>query len=78
MKPRDTKAATRSGSDPTGRFDCSETQMTQYQTVVVEKRGAVTLIRLNRPEALNTLNSQVLTDLIDAFATYEADDSQRS
>ena len=51
--------------------------MTQYQTVVVEKHGAVTLIRLNRPEALNALNSQVLTDLIDAFATYEADGSQR-
>ena len=52
--------------------------MTQYRTILVEKHGAVTLIRLNRPEALNTLNSQVLTDLIDAFATYEADDSQRS
>jgi enoyl-CoA hydratase len=51
--------------------------MTQYRTIVVEKHGAVTLIRLNRPEALNAVNSQVLTDLIDAFATYEADDSQR-
>jgi len=51
--------------------------MTQYRTIVVEKHGAVTLIRLNRPEALNALNSQVLRDLIDAFATYEADDSQR-
>jgi enoyl-CoA hydratase len=49
--------------------------MTQYQTILVEKHGAVTLIRLNRPEALNALNSQVLTDLIDAFATYEADDT---
>jgi hypothetical protein len=71
------KAATRSGSELTDRFDCSETQMTQYRTIVVEKHGAVTLIRLNRPEALNALNSQVLTDLIDAFATYEADNGQR-
>lgn len=50
--------------------------MTQYRTILVEKHGAVTVIRLNRPEALNALNSQVLRDLIDAFATYEADDSQ--
>lgn len=51
--------------------------MSQYQTIIVELHGAVTLIRLNRPDALNALNSQVLADLIDAFAAYEADDSQR-
>ena len=48
-----------------------------YETILVEQRGAVTLITLNRPQALNALNSQVLADLIDAFATYDADDSQR-
>ena len=50
--------------------------MSQYQTIIVETHGAVTLIRLNRPDALNALNSQVLDDLIHAFAAYEADDSQ--
>jgi len=50
--------------------------MSQYQTIIVEKHGAVTLIRLNRPDALNALNSQVLADLIDAFAAYEADQAQ--
>ena len=50
--------------------------MSQYQTIIVEKHGAVTLIRLNRPDALNALNSQVLADLIDAFAAYEADQTQ--
>jgi enoyl-CoA hydratase len=48
-----------------------------YETILVETKGAVTLITLNRPQALNALNSQVLTDLIDAFAKYDADDSQR-
>jgi enoyl-CoA hydratase len=48
-----------------------------YETILVETKSAVTLITLNRPQALNALNSQVLTDLIDAFAQYDADDSQR-
>ena len=48
-----------------------------YQTILVEQRGAVTLITLNRPQALNALNSTVLKELIDAFAAYDADPSQR-
>ena len=48
-----------------------------YETILIETRGAVTLITLNRPQALNALNSQVLTDLIDAFGKFDADDSQR-
>ena len=48
-----------------------------YETILVERRGAVSLILLNRPKALNALNSQVLAELIDAFAAYDADDSQR-
>jgi enoyl-CoA hydratase len=48
-----------------------------YETILVDQRGAVTLITLNRPQALNALNSQVLADLIAAFAAYDADDSQR-
>ncbi|HEY0011719.1 MAG TPA: enoyl-CoA hydratase [Allosphingosinicella sp.] len=48
-----------------------------YETILVERRGAVTLITLNRPKALNALNSQVLAELIHAFDAYDADDSQR-
>jgi enoyl-CoA hydratase len=50
--------------------------MTKYNTILIERRGAVTLVTLNRPEALNALNSEVLKELIDAFAKYDADDSQ--
>jgi enoyl-CoA hydratase len=48
-----------------------------YETILVETKGAVTLITLNRPQALNALNSHVLSELIDAFAKYDADQSQR-
>ena len=48
-----------------------------YETILVEQKGAVTLITLNRPQALNALNSQVLAELIDAFGAFDADDSQR-
>jgi enoyl-CoA hydratase len=51
--------------------------LTDYNTILIEKRGAVTLVTLNRPQALNALNSEVLKDLIGAFAAYDADDSQR-
>ena len=47
-----------------------------YENILVEQRGAVTLITLNRPKALNALNSGVLADLIAAFAAYDAADSQ--
>jgi enoyl-CoA hydratase len=51
--------------------------MASYETILVEQRDAVTLITLNRPQALNALNGQVLKDLIAAFAAYDADPSQR-
>jgi enoyl-CoA hydratase len=47
-----------------------ERPMTDYDTILVEQRGAVTLVTLNRPQALNALNSQVLADLLAAFAAY--------
>ena len=37
---------------------------TTYETLLVEQHDAVTLVRINRPQALNALNTQVLADLI--------------
>ena len=48
-----------------------------YETILVEQRDAVTLITLNRPQAWNALNAQVLEELITAFAAFEGDASQR-
>lgn len=51
--------------------------MSEFQTIIVEQRGAVTLVTLNRPQALNALNGEVLKELTQAFAAYDADGSQR-
>jgi enoyl-CoA hydratase len=48
-----------------------------YETILVEKKGAVTLVTLNRPQVLNALNSTVLKELIGAFAAYDSDPGQR-
>jgi enoyl-CoA hydratase len=51
--------------------------MSEYNTILVERRGAVTLVTLNRPQALNALNGEVLKELIEVFAAYDADPEQR-
>ena len=51
--------------------------MTDYANILVEQRGAVTLVTLNRPHALNALNSDVLADLSAAFGAYDKDEGQR-
>jgi enoyl-CoA hydratase len=48
-----------------------------YETILVDQTGAVTVVTLNRPKALNALNSQVLADLLAAFAAFDADPTQR-
>jgi enoyl-CoA hydratase/carnithine racemase len=47
--------------------------MTTYQTLLVETTEGVTLIRLNRPEALNAFNNQLMDDLTAALAVAEAE-----
>jgi enoyl-CoA hydratase len=47
-----------------------------YETILVEQRDRVTLVTLNRPQALNALNGQVLADLLAAMAAFDADPSQ--
>jgi enoyl-CoA hydratase len=44
-----------------------------YENILVETRGRVGLIRLNRPQALNALNSALLRELAAALGTFEAD-----
>jgi enoyl-CoA hydratase len=48
-----------------------------FETLLVEHRGPVTLVTLNRPQALNALNAQVLADFTTVMANYEADAGQR-
>ena len=45
-----------------------------YESLIVEKTGAVGTVRLNRPEKHNALNAQLSHELIDALDRLEADD----
>ena len=47
--------------------------MTQYQTIKVERRDRVGLITLNRPEALNALNLQVMHEVVAAAEEFDRD-----
>jgi enoyl-CoA hydratase len=42
------------------------------ETILVETLGAVGLVRLNRPQAMNALNPTLLTELMDALAVFDA------
>jgi len=46
-----------------------------YETIIVETRGRVGVVRLNRPQALNALNAQLNADLAAAIDAFEADDA---
>ena len=48
--------------------------MTEYETILTEQRGRVGWITLNRPEALNALNSQVMRDVVAAAEAFDADE----
>ena len=44
-----------------------------YETILVERDGRVGVITLNRPNALNALNSQVMDDVTTAAAEFDSD-----
>jgi enoyl-CoA hydratase len=52
--------------------------MTDENVLVREQRGAVTILRLNRPEARNALNPQLIGELGNALAAAEADVDTRA
>lgn len=44
-----------------------------YETLIVEVRGRVAIVTLNRPQALNALNSTVMEELRQALAGFQKD-----
>ncbi len=47
--------------------------MASYETLIVETRGKVGLVTLNRPKALNALNSQLIAELNTVLDGFERD-----
>ena len=45
-----------------------------FETILVETRGKVGLITLNRPQQLNALNGQLIDELNEALDSFEAND----
>src|SRR5207247_9692784 len=46
-----------------------------YEMILVETRGRVGLVRLNRPKQLNALNDALMNELGDALAKFDADEA---
>ena len=46
-----------------------------YDTIIVERRDRVGLIRLNRPQRMNALNDALALELKQALADFDADDT---
>lgn len=47
----------------------------KYELILSERRGRVGLITLNRPQAMNALNNQLMREVMDALETFDKDHS---
>ena len=47
--------------------------MTDYETILVERTGRVATITLNRPKALNALNSALMNEVVGAVEEFDRD-----
>ncbi len=52
--------------------------MEQYTSILTEVRDRVGLVRLNRPQAMNALNSTLMTELMEALEAFDADENIRA
>ena len=56
-----------------GGLNILERNAMAYENIIVETRGKVGLIRLNRPQALNALNRALVAELTHALDAFEVD-----
>ena len=63
------------GAVPMERKRKEEVDMTN---ILLEKKGYIAVATINRPKALNALNSEVLTDLDELVSTVKADTDIRA
>ncbi|WP_277371377.1 enoyl-CoA hydratase [Rhodococcus rhodochrous] len=48
--------------------------MTDFETILLDRKGRVGIVTLNRPKALNALNSQLMREVVAAVEELDADD----
>jgi enoyl-CoA hydratase len=48
-----------------------------FDTLTVSKEGMIGVITLNRPDAMNALNTKMVTELVEALTEFEKDDEVR-
>ena len=46
-----------------------------YEMILIEIRGRVGLVTLNRPQAMNALNNQLMNELMDALGKFDQNDN---
>jgi enoyl-CoA hydratase len=46
-----------------------------YQNLLLESKGPLSIVKINRPDKLNALNNVTITELYDAFDNFKNDDS---
>jgi enoyl-CoA hydratase len=61
------------GTLPAGNVQQRENSMSTFEHILVETKGAVGLLRLNRPKMLNALSFGVFTEIAVAIDEFEAD-----
>jgi len=49
----------------------------EYSSIIVERKGPVAILTLNRPEVLNAINSALRNEMVEAITAFEQDDDVR-
>ena len=49
-----------------------------YQNLLVESKGSIRILKINRPDKLNALNDTTIGELHDAFTDFKEDDSVKA
>ena len=49
----------------------------EYKNIIFDKKDGIGYVTMNRPKALNALNTEVLTELDDVFRAIDKDDEVR-
>jgi enoyl-CoA hydratase len=49
-----------------------------YRNLLLEPKGPLTILKINRPDKLNALNGEIIDELWDAFSLFKNDDSVKA